>query len=196
MLNNLRFFIQVSYAEYNGSGSFGTFSNPKDVMYSSRLTPGDPYSFSASHTPTPEPYLYSAGHSSDPTAFGAVQTPPAACGAVQTHQIEFGAGKIPDHTALGFVRTSNSTPDQTAIRYTAGFSATASTPPTAAGAVRTGQPAFGVCKIPDHTALGDVQTKNPTPDQTAIRYTSGFSATFLLHQLPSELFRSDCVWSQ
>ena len=144
-------------------------------MYSSRLTPGDPYSFSAGHTPTPEPYLYSAGHSSDPTAFGAVQTPPAACGAVQTHQIEFGAGKIPDHTALGFVRTSNSTPDQTAIRYTAGFSATASTPPTAAGAVRTGQPAFGVCKIPDHTALGDVQTKNPTPDQTTPPQAPGFS---------------------
>ena len=55
---------------------------------------------------------------------------------------------------------------------------------------------LGASKIPDHTALGDVQTKNPTPDQTAIRYTAEFSATFLLHQLPSELFRSDCVWSQ
>ena len=148
-------------------------------MYSSGLTPGDPYSFSAGHTPTPTPdtYLYSAGHTPDPTAFGAVQTPPAAFGAVQTDQTEFGAGKIPDHTAIGAVQTSNPTPDQTAIRYTAGFSATSFTPPTAFGAVQTGQTAFGASKIPDYTSLGDFQTKNPTPDQTAIRYTAGFSAT-------------------
>ena len=89
-------------------------------MYNSRLTPGDPYSFSA-------------GHTQDPTAFGAAQTPPAAFGAFQTDQTEFGAGKIPDHTAIGAVQTSNPTPDQTAFRYTAGFSATSSTPPQAPG---------------------------------------------------------------
>ena len=36
---------------------------------------------------------------------------------------------------------------------------------------------FHVPKIPDHTALRGFQTINPTPDQTAIRYTAGFSAT-------------------
>ena len=135
----------MPYAEYHGSGSFGAFSTPGDLMYSSRLTPGDPYLFSAGHTPTPDPYWYSDGHTPDPTAFGAVQTPPTAFRAVQTRQSAFGAGKIPDPTMLEADQTPNPTPDQTAIRATksqdstsnslsaAGFAATSSTPHQAPG---------------------------------------------------------------
>ena len=66
MLNNLGFLIQVPYAEYHGSASFGAFAAPRDLVYSSVLTPGDPYSYNANQTS--DPSANRAGQTLDPSA--------------------------------------------------------------------------------------------------------------------------------